>query len=159
MRFSGRTAAAIVEFPKNRILLIRRATLPFKGFWALPGGKVDSGESVEQTVVREVEEETGLRVEILTKIGEYHEEGVQDAVEYDFHPACFLVKPVGGKIKRQEREIEEIKLFDLNKIPKRLAFAHKFMIQDYILIKTKNRQTKLKGSRGLNCDAVANRSL
>ena len=76
MKFSGRTAAAIIEFPNNRILLIKRATVPFRGYWALPGGKVDVGETVEETVVREVKEETGIEVEIVEKIGEYHENGV-----------------------------------------------------------------------------------
>jgi 8-oxo-dGTP diphosphatase len=132
MKFSGRTAAAIVEFPNNQILLIKRATIPFKGCWALPGGKADTRERVEATVVREVKEETGLEVQILTKIGEYHETGLQDGVEYDFYPACFLVKPVGGQMKRQEREIEQMKLFILDRIPERLAFAHNDMIRDYI---------------------------
>ena len=135
MKFSGRTAAAIVEFPSDRILLIKRATVPFRGYWALPGGKVDVGETVEETVVREVKEETGIEVEIVEKIGEYHENGVQDGVEYDYHPGCFLVKPVGGKIERQEREIECIKLFKLKEIPDRLAFKHASMIQDYILMR------------------------
>jgi len=53
MKFSGRTATAIIEFPNNRILLVIRATVPFKGYWALLGGKVDAGETVEETVVRE----------------------------------------------------------------------------------------------------------
>ena len=135
MKFSGRTAAAIIEFPSDRILLIKRATVPFRGYWALPGGKVDVGETVEETVVREVKEETGIEVEIVEKIGEYHEEGVQDGIEYDYYPACFLVKSVGGKIERQEREIECIKLFNLKEIPDRLAFKHASMIHDYILMR------------------------
>ena len=90
MKFSGRTAAAIVEFPDSRILLIKRATVPFRGYWALPGGKVDVGETVEETVMREVKEETGIEVEIVEKIGEYHENGVQDGVEYDYYPRVFL---------------------------------------------------------------------
>jgi 8-oxo-dGTP diphosphatase len=135
MKFSGRTAAAIIEFPSDRILLIKRATVPFRGYWALPGGKVDVGETVEETVVREVKEETGIEVEIVEKIGEYHENGVQDGVEYDYYPACFLVKPVGGKIERQEREIECIKLFNLKGLPDRLAFKHASMIHDYFLMR------------------------
>ena len=131
MRFSGRTTAAILEFPNNEILLIKRATVPFKGFWALPGGRVDPGETVEETVVREVKEETGLNVKIVKRIGEYHKSGTQDGVIYDFYPACFLVKPMGGTIKRQESEIEDVKLFKLNEIPEKLAFEHARMIQDY----------------------------
>jgi len=122
MKFGGRTAAAIIEFPNKKILLIKRATVVFKGYWALPGGRVDAGETVEQTVVREVKEETGLDVKIVRKIGEYRESGVQDGIEYDYYPACFLVKPVGGAIKKQKGEIEEIKLVDPREIPEKLAF-------------------------------------
>ncbi len=42
----------------------------FKGYWALPGGRVDPGETVEQAVLREIKEETGLEVKIMKKIGE-----------------------------------------------------------------------------------------
>ena len=132
MKFVGRTAVAIVEFPDRRILLVKRRTVPFKGYWALPGGRVDAGETVEQTIVREVKEETGLDVEIVRKTGEYREKGFKDEVEYDYLPACFLVKPVGGEIRRQESEIEEIELVNLEEIPKELAFEHSRMIRDYV---------------------------
>ena len=132
MKFGGRTVAAIIEFPDNKILLVKRATVVFKGYWALPGGRVDAGETVEQAVVREVKEETGLHVKTVRKIGEYHESGVQDGIEYDYYPACFLVKPVGGNIKRQKTEIEEIRMVDLKEIPEKLAFEHSTMISDYM---------------------------
>ena len=132
MKFSGRTVTAIIEFPNKKILLVKRGTVVFKGFWALPGGKVDAGETVEQAIVREVKEETGLDIKIVRKIGEYHESGVQDGIEYDYYPACFVVKSIGGKIERQEREIEEIRLVDLDEVPERLAFEHAWMIRDYM---------------------------
>ena len=134
MKFAGRTATAIIRFPPDKILLIKRSTVPFKGYWALPGGRVDPGETVEQTIVREVKEETGLAVAVVSKIGEYHEQGIQDGVEYDYYPTCFLVKTVGGEIKKQESEIEEIKLFSLNKTPEALAFEHANMIKDYVTL-------------------------
>ena len=131
MEFTGRTTLAVVEFADKRILLVKRRTIPFKGYWALPGGRVEAGESIEETVVREVKEETGLDIRIVRKIGEYREKGFKDGVEYDYQPACFLVKPFRGEIRRQESEIEEIKLVKLEEIPKELAFVHSKMIRDY----------------------------
>ena len=132
MKYEGRTATAVITFPPDKVLLIKRRTLPFKGYWALPGGRVDPGETVEQTIVREVKEETGLDVKVVHKIGEYHEQGVQDGVEYDYYPACFLVKTLSGEIKKQESEIEDIKLFSIDQVPAPLAFEHVQMIKDFL---------------------------
>ena len=93
---------------------------------------MEAGETAEQAVLREVKEETGLDVEIIQKIGDYHEVGVQDGIKYDYSPTCYLVKPVGGHLVRQEEEIEELKLFDPPDIPLPLAFEHTYMIKDYL---------------------------
>jgi 8-oxo-dGTP diphosphatase len=130
-KFTGRTATAVIIKKHDLILLIKRATTPFSGFWALPGGRLDPGEKVEDTVIREVKEETGLDVCIIKKIGEYREVGINENVEYDYSPACFLVKIIGGKIQKQEKEISSIKFFAFTEIPKELAFEHKKMIEDY----------------------------
>jgi uncharacterized protein involved in tolerance to divalent cations len=74
----------------------------------------------------------------VRKIGEYHEQGVQDGVEYDYYPACFLVKTLSGEIKKQESEIEEIKLFSLNAVPAVLAFEYAQMIKDFVTWQDKN---------------------
>jgi 8-oxo-dGTP diphosphatase len=134
MRFSGKTVTAIIEFSGDRILLVKRGTAVFKGYWALPGGRVDAGETAEQAVVREVKEETGLDVSVLKRIGDYRETGVHDGIEYDYQPTCFLTRRVGGMVKRQEKEIEEIQLFSLSELPKKLAFEHSVMVRDYVRI-------------------------
>ena len=138
MPFTGRTATAILPFPPEKILLIKRKTPPFKGYWALPGGRADPGETVEQTILREVKEETGLDVVVVSKVGEYHEQGVQGDFEYDYYPACFLMKIVGGEITKQESEIEEIKLFNLDLLPDVLAFEHAVMVRDYAVMREAN---------------------
>jgi len=131
-KFVGRTATAIIPFPGNKVLLIKRKTVPFDEYWALPGGRMDPEESVEETVVREVKEETGLEVAIFRKVGEYHEEGVQQGVEYDYYAACFLVNPLNNEIRKQDSEVEEIRLFSLAKLPEKLAFEHATMVQDFL---------------------------
>jgi 8-oxo-dGTP diphosphatase len=140
-KYTGKTSTAIIPFPEEKILLIKRNTRPFVGYWALPGGRMDPGETVEQTIVREVKEETGLDVTIVRKVGEYLEKGVKDDIEYEYYPTCFEVKPVGGKIKKQESEIQEIKFFSLSQLPT-LAFVHEEMIKDY-LISSKKRNKQL----------------
>ncbi len=131
-KYGGKTATAIIPYPDNKILLIFRDTVPFKGYWALPGGRMDPGESIEQTCVREIKEETGLDVVIVRKVGEYHEPGQEDEIIYDYYPTCFLVKVIGGEEKKQDSEIKDMKLFDLNNVPSPLAFKHREMIDDYL---------------------------
>jgi ADP-ribose pyrophosphatase YjhB (NUDIX family) len=131
-KYTGKTSTAIIPYPDSKILLIKRNTVPFIGYWALPGGRMDPGETVGQTIIREVKEETGLEITIVCKVGEYVEKGVKDDVEYEYYPTCFLVKPVGGEIKMQESEIQEINLFNLNQLPTPLAFEHEKMIRDYL---------------------------
>jgi 8-oxo-dGTP diphosphatase len=133
-KYTGKTSTAIIPYSGNKILLIKRNTKPFVGYWALPGGRMDPGETIEQTIVREVKEETGLDVTIVSKVGEYVEKGIKDDVDYEYYPTCFVVKPVGGEIKKQDSEIQEITLFSLNELPKPLAFEHDLMIKDYLRI-------------------------
>jgi 8-oxo-dGTP diphosphatase len=126
-----------MPFPEDKILLIKRNTKPFVGYWALPGGRMDPGETVEQTILRECKEETGLDVAVVSKIGEYVERGIKDDVEYEYYPTCFLVKVVGGEIKGQESEIQDIHLFSLKALPVPLAFVHETMIKDFLSGKSK----------------------
>ncbi len=53
------------------VLLVRRSRSPFQGTWALPGGKIDYGETVETACRREVREETGLDIRDLRLVGVY----------------------------------------------------------------------------------------
>jgi len=131
-RYTGKTSTAIIPFSDNKILLIKRNTRPFVGYWALPGGRMDPGETIEQTVIREVKEETGVVCKIIGKIGEYVEKGVKDGIEYEYYPTCFVVQPVGGELKKQDSEIQQMQLFSLDALPTPLAFEHEKMIKDYI---------------------------
>jgi 8-oxo-dGTP diphosphatase len=62
-------AVSAVIFREGKVLLVRRARSPGKGFYSLPGGRVEHGESLHQALAREVDEETGLRIDIVGLAG------------------------------------------------------------------------------------------
>jgi ADP-ribose pyrophosphatase YjhB (NUDIX family) len=62
-------AVSAAIFRAGKILLVRRARSPAKGFYSLPGGRVEFGESLHAALHREVDEETGLRIEIAGLAG------------------------------------------------------------------------------------------
>jgi ADP-ribose pyrophosphatase YjhB (NUDIX family) len=62
-------AVSAAIFRDGKVLLVRRARSPAKGFYSLPGGRVEFGESLHQALTREVAEETGLDIEIVALAG------------------------------------------------------------------------------------------
>jgi ADP-ribose pyrophosphatase YjhB (NUDIX family) len=62
-------AVSAAIYRDGRVLLVRRARSPAKGFYSLPGGRVEYGESLTTALHREVDEETGLRIEIVGLAG------------------------------------------------------------------------------------------
>ena len=62
-------AVSAAIFRDHRVLLVRRARSPAKGFYSLPGGRVEFGESLHTALHREVDEETAIRIEIVGLAG------------------------------------------------------------------------------------------
>lgn len=62
-------AVSAVIFREGKVLLVRRARSPGKGFYSLPGGRVEFGESLHTALTREVDEETSLRIDIVGLAG------------------------------------------------------------------------------------------
>ena len=58
-------AVSAAIFRDDKILLVRRARSPAKGFYSLPGGRVEFGETLHSALHREIREETGLQIEIV----------------------------------------------------------------------------------------------
>ena len=125
MRCITLTVDAIIPF-EGKIVLIKRKNEPFKDRYALPGGIVEYGERVEEALVREVKEETGLDVEIYRIVGVYSDPN-RDPRGH-FVSICFVAIPRGGKLEASD-DAKEVALFDLDEIPE-LAFDHNRMIDD-----------------------------
>jgi 8-oxo-dGTP diphosphatase len=118
------TVDAIIPY-KGKIVLIKRLNEPFKDCFALPGGIVEYGETVEEALLREVEEEVGLKGKIYKLVGIYSDPS-RDPRGH-FVSACFIVIPE-GKLKAGS-DAKEVELFELNALPE-LAFDHRKMIED-----------------------------
>jgi ADP-ribose pyrophosphatase YjhB (NUDIX family) len=62
-------AVSAAIFRDGKVLLVRRARSPARGYYSLPGGRVEFGESLHQALTREVDEETGLKIDIVSLAG------------------------------------------------------------------------------------------
>lgn len=104
------SVTAAIRNDAGDILLIHKID---NDLWALPGGGHDAGESLTDTVVREVKEETGLDVEVLRLVGTYtnpHHVMVYDdgEVRQQFS-LCFEAKWVGGQPREDGSETKEVR--------------------------------------------------
>jgi len=113
-------AFAIIFDNRDRVLLCLREDL---GIWNLPGGGAERGESPWEAVVREVEEETGLEVEVERLAGVYWR---PERAEVNF---AFVCRIVSGEIVRTSEAIET-RYFALEEFPKRTSRRHVARIQD-----------------------------
>ena len=112
----------------SKILLIKRKNEPFKGKWALPGGFVEYGEKVENAVIREIKEETGLITKIKEIIGIYSDPN-RDPRGH-IVTIVFLLDIINGKLIAED-DATDVKFFNLNKLPD-LSFDHNLIIKDII---------------------------
>jgi len=91
------SSGAVIAGPDGRILLLKRAD---EEIWCLPKGTVEPGETLEETAIREVQEETGLRVKLLRPLHEvrYSFYWPPAGVNYDKTVTYFLAEPIGGHL-------------------------------------------------------------
>jgi len=126
------TVDAIIKTNDDKVVLVKRKNPPYKGWWALPGGIVEYGETVEEAVKREVKEETGLEVEIEKLVNVYSDPN-RDPRGH-FISICFLCRRIGGTLEAAT-DAAEVSVFPLKEVRNlKLAFDHKKMLKDAKLI-------------------------
>jgi 8-oxo-dGTP diphosphatase len=119
-------AADVIAEIGDRIVLIERKNFPFG--WAIPGGFVDFGETVEQAAIREAKEETSLDVELRALLGIY------SRPDRDPRGQTITVVYVGrgrGEPLAAD-DAKSLALFDPRHPPSPLAFDHAEILADYV---------------------------
>lgn len=118
------TVDLIIEYNEG-IILIERKNPP--DGWALPGGFVDYGETLESAARREAKEETGLDVELVRQFHAYSDPG-RDPRHHTI--TIVFVAHAKGRPKAGD-DAKEIGIFTENILPDKIAFDHRAILKDY----------------------------
>jgi 8-oxo-dGTP diphosphatase len=97
-------AASVALIRDRTVLLIQRARQPNRGLWTLPGGRIEPGETADECATREINEELGLTVAQLHRIGRQDVRGRQD----NWHITVFATDNFVGEIRPSD-EITDLR--------------------------------------------------
>jgi 8-oxo-dGTP pyrophosphatase MutT (NUDIX family) len=104
----------------TEILLVHRRR---PVLWALPKGTPDAGETLAETALREVREETGVEVEIEEPLGEITYFFVRDRIRFRKTVHFFLMRPVGGSIDEHDHEFDEVRWMAIDEALQLMNYA------------------------------------
>jgi ADP-ribose pyrophosphatase YjhB (NUDIX family) len=119
------TVDIIIELEGKGIVLIKRKNPPFG--WAIPGGFVDYGESLEQGAIREAKEETNLEVELVRQFHAYSNPN-RDPRHHTI--STVYIGRAKGKPEAKDDALE-IGIFSRENLPQDIAFDHREILNDY----------------------------
>lgn len=119
---------AIIEKDES-IFLVKRSIEPFKGLWSLPGGFIEYNETVEEALVREVEEETGLKIKPIRVVSVYSNP-IRSPVKHVI-TICYHCTVLGGALKFSDESMEA-RFFALDQLPKEMAFDHRNIVEEFL---------------------------
>jgi 8-oxo-dGTP diphosphatase len=132
------TVDAIIELESGGIVLIRRKNPP--PGWALPGGFVDYGESVEDAAVREALEETSLKVQ-LVELFHVYSDPTRDPRQHTI--ATVFIATAQG-VPHGADDAAEAAVFDEHTLPTPLAFDHAKILADYFAYRRTGQKPRYK---------------
>ncbi len=129
------TADVIIYSPERGIVLIKRGRPPYG--WALPGGFVEIGETVEATAVREAREETGLEITLTALLGIYSDPA-RDPRRHTM-TTVFMAEATHFDTLRSGDDAADVAFHPLDALPP-LAFDHARILEDFRAVLAGNRR-------------------
>ncbi len=121
-------AAGAVIVQNDSVLLVKRAHPPRINWWCLPAGFMEWSEHPSDTAVREVEEETGLKIKLTSFFEVY---SGQDDPRNNAVLILYLAEIVGGELQASDDALE-VRFFPFDELPDKIAFiSHRQALQDY----------------------------
>jgi 8-oxo-dGTP diphosphatase len=123
------TVDIIIECQNQGLILIERANPPYG--WALPGGFVDYGESLEAAAIREAREETGLAVTLLGQFHTYSDPG-RDPRQ---HTITTVFVAQGAGLPQAATDASCLAIFAPEQLPPVLAFDHSLILAEYLKVR------------------------
>lgn len=118
------TVDIIIEYGDG-VVLINRKNPPYG--WAIPGGFVDYGESLEKAAVREAREETSLEVELIRQFHTYSD----PARDPRHHTIATVYIAKGRGVLKAADDAKDAKIVTRDDLPAEFAFDHRQIIEDY----------------------------
>lgn len=136
------TVSAIISDKNGKILFTKRAIKPYLGWWDLPGGFINYGESAEKALRREIKEELGVEIEIKRFLGTFHEfyknHGRKNE-KYSIIALVYLGQLRNDKIKVGD-DVVMYNFFPFNKLPKKIAFPNQRKFIENFKSRFKNKR-------------------
>jgi 8-oxo-dGTP pyrophosphatase MutT (NUDIX family) len=119
---------AAYQVARGKVMEVALVGRKHAGLWALPKGTPEPGETIEQVAVREVQEETGLKVQLIGYVGSVSYSFIREHIRYQKQVRHYLLEAIGGDISLHDHEYDCVEWFPVYEAYRRLTYQNEVNI-------------------------------